>query len=139
MDDWGSSYLQTCRSICRGANMFGPHLRPLNGMVPLVQRSSIARRRKQLAPRCHHYHPASIPKLTPHTDSVQVGGRMTGGDIYAAVQENSLLNHRIMAQPLARGTVTYIAPPGEYSLTDKVLELEFGGVTKVPPPPYTLA
>jgi len=61
---------------------------------------------------------------------IKVGGRMTGGDIYAAVQENSLLNHRIMAQPLARGTVTYIAPPGEYSLTDKVLELEFGGVTK---------
>jgi V-type H+-transporting ATPase subunit A len=61
---------------------------------------------------------------------IKVGGRMTGGDIYAAVQENSLLNHRIMAQPLARGTVTYIAPPGEYSLTDKVLELEFCGVTK---------
>jgi V-type H+-transporting ATPase subunit A len=61
---------------------------------------------------------------------IKVGDRMTGGDIYADVQENSLLNHRIMAQPLARGTVTYIAPPGEYSLTDKVLELEFGGVKK---------
>ena len=59
---------------------------------------------------------------------------MTGGDIYADVQENSLLNHRIMAQPTARGTVTYIAPAGEYSLTDKVLELEFGGVKKVPLP-----
>lgn len=62
---------------------------------------------------------------------VQVGDRLTGGDIYAEVQENSLLNHRIMVQPNARGNVTYIAPPGQYSLEDKVLELEFGGVKKV--------
>ncbi len=27
--------------------------------------------------------------------------------------------------------VTYIAPAGEYSLTDKVIEVEFGGVKKV--------
>ena len=36
-----------------------------------------------------------------------------------------------MAQPNARGTIKYIAPAGEYSLEDKVLELEFGGVKKV--------
>ena len=65
----------------------------------------------------------------------QVGDRLTGGDIYADVQENSLLSHRIMAQPNARGTIKYIAPPGEYSLEDKVLELEFGGVKKVDPCP----
>lgn len=60
-----------------------------------------------------------------------MGDRLTGGDIYADVQENSLLSHRIMAQPNARGTIKYIAPAGEYSLEDKVLELEFGGVKKV--------
>lgn len=62
---------------------------------------------------------------------LQVGDRLTGGDIYGDVQENSLLSHRIMAQPNARGTIKYIAPAGEYSLEDKVLELEFGGVKKV--------
>ena len=62
---------------------------------------------------------------------VQVGDRLTGGDIYADVQENSLLSHRIMAPPNARGTIKYIAPAGEYGLEDKVLELEFGGVKKV--------
>ena len=56
---------------------------------------------------------------------------MTGGDIYATVQENSLIEHRIMLPPGARGNVTYIAPAGEYSLEDKVIEVEFGGVKKV--------
>ena len=44
--------------------------------------------------------------------SCQVGDRITGGDIYADVVENSLLNHRIMAQPNVRGKITYIAEPG---------------------------
>ena len=67
----------------------------------------------------------------PH---VQTGDRLTAGDIYANVHENSLLDHRIMVPPGAKGNVTYIAPAGEYSLEDKVLELEFGGVKKVPLP-----
>ena len=61
----------------------------------------------------------------------QTGDRLTSGDIYANVHENSLLDHRIMVPPGAKGNVTYIAPAGEYSLEDKVLELEFGGVKKV--------
>jgi len=64
----------------------------------------------------------------PH---VQTGDRLTAGDIYANVHENSLLDHRIMVPPGAKGNVTYIAPAGEYCLEDKVLELEFGGVKKV--------
>lgn len=60
-----------------------------------------------------------------------MGDRLTSGDIYANVHENSLLDHRIMVPPGARGNVTYIAPAGEYTITDKVLELEFGGVKKV--------
>ncbi len=47
------------------------------------------------------------------------------------MQENSLLEHRVMVPPGARGNVTFIAPQGEYTLTDKVLELEFAGVKKV--------
>ena len=62
---------------------------------------------------------------------LQTGDRLTGGDIYATVQENSLIEHRMMLPPGARGNVTYIAPAGEYSLEDKVIEVEFGGVKKV--------
>lgn len=58
---------------------------------------------------------------------VKVGDRLTGGDIYAEVNENTLMNHRVMLPPGARGSVSYIAPAGEYTIEDKVIELEFGG------------
>ena len=32
------------------------------------------------------------------------------------VQENNLIRHNMMLPPKARGTVTYLAPPGNYSL-----------------------
>ena len=61
---------------------------------------------------------------------MQTGDRLTAGDIYGEVQENSLMLHRIMVPANARGNVTFIAPEGEYSLEDKVLELEFNGTKK---------
>ena len=84
-----------------------------------------------------HQHTYHIATYVPYTNlrtlivNLQTGDRLTGGDIYATVQENSLLEHRMMLPPGARGNVTYIAPAGEYSLTDKVIEVEFGGVKKV--------
>ena len=39
-----------------------------------------------------------------------------------------------MLPPKARGTVTYLAPPGNYTIKDVVLETEFDGVKT----PYTL-
>ncbi len=49
-------------------------------------------------------------------------------------QENNLIRHDIMLPPKARGTVTYLAPPGNYTIKDVVLETEFDGVKT----PYTL-
>ncbi|KAJ2711656.1 H(+)-transporting V1 sector ATPase subunit A [Coemansia spiralis] len=61
---------------------------------------------------------------------VQVGDHVAGGDVFGTVYENSLLrNHKIMLPPTARGTVTYIAPGGKYTVADVVLETEFEGVT----------
>jgi V-type H+-transporting ATPase subunit A len=61
---------------------------------------------------------------------LKLGDRLSGGDIYGVVPENSLLEHRVMAPPGARGTVSFLAPPGNYSLEDTVLELEFEGTKK---------
>ncbi len=58
----------------------------------------------------------------------KVGSHITGGDIFAVVHENSLIKHKIMLNPKARGTVTYIAEPGNYNIEDTVLETEFEGV-----------
>lgn len=67
----------------------------------------------------------------PRPPAPQVGDRITGGDIYGVVHENSLMEHKIMLPPSARGNVTFIAPAGSYSIQDKVIEVEFGGVKKV--------
>ncbi|ORX61445.1 V-type proton ATPase catalytic subunit A [Hesseltinella vesiculosa] len=60
----------------------------------------------------------------------QVGDHITGGDVYGQVFENSLVsNHNIMLPPNARGTISYIAPKGQYTIEDVVLEAEFEGET----------
>jgi len=62
-----------------------------------------------------------------HTNNIRIGSHVSGGDIYGLVQENNLIKHKIMLPPKARGTVTYIAPPGNYTVRDKILETEFDG------------
>ncbi|XP_037323928.2 V-type proton ATPase catalytic subunit A-like isoform X1 [Pungitius pungitius] len=60
--------------------------------------------------------------------SLRVGSHVTGGDIYGMVFENSLIKHKLMLPPRNRGTITYLAPPGNYDISDVVLELEFESV-----------
>ena len=52
--------------------------------------------------------------------NVRVGSHVTGGDIFGLVHENSLIKHKIMLNPKARGTVTYIAEPGNYHVEVKI-------------------
>ncbi|XP_032898497.1 V-type proton ATPase catalytic subunit A-like [Amblyraja radiata] len=66
-------------------------------------------------------------EFTP-THGLRVGSHMTGGDVFGCVAENSLIQHRILVPPQARGTVCFIAPPGNYCIKDVVLELELEGV-----------
>jgi len=66
---------------------------------------------------------------TPVT-GLQVGDSVTGGDVIGYVPENSMITeHRIMVNPLARGRVTWVAPAGQYTITDTILKSEFQGVT----------
>merc|ERR1711953_1442389 len=60
----------------------------------------------------------------PH---IKAGSRVTGGDVYGIVIENTLIEHRLMVPPKAKGEVTFIAPAGHYTNNDIVLELDFGG------------
>ena len=48
---------------------------------------------------------------------VQVGDHITGGDIFGVVVENSLVAvHNILLPPKSLGTITFIAPAGQYDL-----------------------
>ncbi|CAD8194906.1 unnamed protein product [Paramecium octaurelia] len=61
--------------------------------------------------------------------NVKEGKMIYGGDIYGSVFENNLFDeHRIMVNPQVQGRVTYIAPEGNYTLRDKVLEVEQDGI-----------
>lgn len=47
----------------------------------------------------------------------QVGDHVSGGDVFGSVYENSLVdNHRIMVNPRAMGTVTWVAEKGSYTV-----------------------
>ena len=66
----------------------------------------------------------------PVVNAFKVGDHIAGGDIFGVVPENNLISHRIMLPPNAKGRITYVAPPGEYTLEDKVIEVEFAGERK---------
>lgn len=64
--------------------------------------------------------------FTPNS-ALSVGDHITGGDVIGEVIENTLVTHTIMVPPKARGTITYIAPAGSYTITDCLIEAEFHG------------
>lgn len=47
---------------------------------------------------------------------IKIGSHITGGDHYGLVHENTLVKHKMILPPKSRGTVTYIAPAGNYSV-----------------------
>ena len=50
-------------------------------------------------------------------ENLKIGAIVSGGDILGDCYENSLFNeHWILLHPKAKGRVTYIAPPGEYTV-----------------------
>ncbi|KAK4076051.1 hypothetical protein Trihar35433_2611 [Trichoderma harzianum] len=62
------------------------------------------------------------------TPQFKVGDHISGGDVWGTVFENSFLAvHKLLFSPRARGVITKIAPKGEYTVVDKILEVEFDG------------
>jgi len=57
----------------------------------------------------------------------KVGDHITGGDIFGKVEENTLITHWIMLPLGEMGTITWIAPAGDYTVKEPVLEVEFQG------------
>lgn len=59
---------------------------------------------------------------------MKIGTLVTGGDIIGTVFENNLFDeHRILVPPKAKGRITYIAEDDNYTIVDKILELEYDG------------
>jgi V-type H+-transporting ATPase subunit A len=61
-------------------------------------------------------------------DKLKIGSILGGGDILGTCFENNLFDeHRIMLPPKAKGKITWMAPHGEYTIKEKIVELEFDG------------
>ena len=45
-----------------------------------------------------------------------MGSHVTGGDVFGVVFESPLCKHKIMLPPKAKGTVTWMADPGTYTV-----------------------
>jgi len=58
------------------------------------------------------------------TPLAKVGDILEGGYILGNVPESSLIQHRIMVPPDLAGRLTWMAPPGEYTLDEPIARLE---------------
>jgi len=78
----------------------------------------------------------STPALDRHKKwafepvNYKVGDHITGGDIFGRVVENNLIVHWIMLPPKEMGTIVDIARPGEYTIVETVVTIEFMGQRK---------
>jgi V-type H+-transporting ATPase subunit A len=53
---------------------------------------------------------------------------VTGGDILGSCFENNLFDeHRILLPPRARGKIVNLATDGDYTVKDKIIEIEYEG------------
>nr|QQA04956.1 V-type H+-trasporting ATPase subunit A [Sporothrix luriei] len=60
--------------------------------------------------------------------TLKVGDHIAGGDVWGIVYENSFVTeHKIMLPPRARGTIKRIAEAGDYTVDEKILDVEFDG------------
>lgn len=58
------------------------------------------------------------------TMKISVGDTLFGGQIYATCPETDVIEHRCLLSPYLKGTVSYVAPDGEYTINDVVAKLQ---------------
>ncbi len=61
------------------------------------------------------------------TPRVKAGDQVQGGSILGTLPETPLLEHRVLVPPGVSGTLTWVAPPGEYTVVDPIARLVPGG------------
>ena len=55
---------------------------------------------------------------------VKPGDKLSFGSIIAAVPETSLITHKVMLPPDVAGEVTWVAPDGEYTISETILKIK---------------
>ena len=58
--------------------------------------------------------------FTPH---VEVGDAVQGGTVLGVVPETTAIEHRVLVPPEISGKLTWVAPPGEYTIEEPIARL----------------
>jgi V/A-type H+-transporting ATPase subunit A len=72
------------------------------------------------------FDPISREKKWKYTSKVKVGDEVKGGSILGIAMETETFEHRVMVHPDDKGTITWVAPDGEYTVTEPIAKLKVG-------------
>ncbi|HUI90410.1 MAG TPA: V-type ATP synthase subunit A [Anaerolineales bacterium] len=72
------------------------------------------------------FDPISREKRWKYSSKVNVGDQVKGGMILGIAMETDTFEHRVMVPPDEAGTVTWVAPAGEYAVTQPIAKLKVG-------------
>ena len=68
----------------------------------------------------------SREKKWKYEPRVKVGDEVKGGQILGIAMETETFEHRVMVHPDDRGTITWVAESGEYTVTEPIARLKMG-------------
>jgi V/A-type H+-transporting ATPase subunit A len=68
----------------------------------------------------------SREKRWKYESKVKVGDEVKGGMILGIAMETETFEHRVMVHPDDKGTITWVAEPGEYTVTEPIARLKMG-------------
>jgi V/A-type H+-transporting ATPase subunit A len=68
----------------------------------------------------------SREKKWKYESRVKVGDEVKGGMILGIAMETETFEHRVMVHPDDKGTITWVAEPGEYTVTEPIARLKMG-------------
>jgi V/A-type H+/Na+-transporting ATPase subunit A len=68
----------------------------------------------------------SREKRWKYESRVKVGDEVKGGMILGVAMETETFEHRVMLHPDDKGTITWVAEPGEYTVTEPIARLKMG-------------
>jgi V/A-type H+/Na+-transporting ATPase subunit A len=68
----------------------------------------------------------SREKRWKYESRVKVGDEVKGGMILGIAMETETFEHRVMIHPDDKGTITWVAEPGEYTVTEPIARLKMG-------------
>ncbi len=68
----------------------------------------------------------SREKKWKYESRVNVGDEVKGGQILGIAMETETFEHRVMLHPDDHGTITWVAEPGEYNVTEPIARLKMG-------------